>query len=283
MVPPDPSRHPAATGLRGEPSDSISTIRRETNARLPPADVAILALGEVPSVEKPGDIESLELPADQVALVKTLAETGVPVVVVLFQNRPRIIREIEPMVDAILLAYEPGPFGAQSVVEVLTGQVNPGGHLPFTYPRFSGSLVPYDHKFSETGDVLFGWNGFHPQYAFGHGLSYTTFGYSDLVVNPSFFEDDGRVQVSVTVTNTGDRAGSDVAQVFVSDLVASITPSVRRLRGFTKLYLEPGESKRVTWTLPREAFEFVGRDLTPVFEQGEFDIHVQGLTARIVL
>lgn len=247
------------------------------------ADVAILALGEIPSVEKPGDIESLELPADQIALVKTLAETGVPVVVVLFQNRPRIIREIEPMVDAILLAYQPGPFGAQSVVEVLKGDVNPGGHLPFTYPRFSGSLVPYDHKFSDTGDVLFGWNGFHPQYAFGHGLSYTTFAYSDLAVNPSSFEDDGRVQVSVTVTNTGERAGSDVAQVFVSDLVASITPSVRRLRGFTKLHLEPGASQRVTWTLPREAFEFVGRDLSTVFETGEFDIHVQDLRVRIVL
>jgi len=247
------------------------------------ADVVILALGEIPSVEKPGDIESLELPADQIALVKMLAETGVPVVVVLFQNRPRIIREIEPMVDAILLAYQPGPFGAQSVVEVLKGDVNPGGHLPFTYPRFSGSLVPYDHKFSDTGDVLFGWNGFHPQYAFGHGLSYTSFTYSDLEVNPSSFENDGRVQVSVTVTNTGDRAGSDVAQVFVSDLVASITPSVRRLRGFTKLHLEPGASQRVTWTLSREAFEFVGRDLSTVFEKGEFDIHVQDLTARIVL
>jgi beta-glucosidase len=247
------------------------------------SDVAILALGEVPSVEKPGDIEDLELPADQLDLVRSVAETGVPVVVVLFQNRPRIIRQIEPMVDAILLAYLPGPFGAQAVVETLDGTWNPGGHLPFTYPRFSGSLVAYDHKPSERNDVFNAWNAFQPQYPFGHGLSYTTFEYSDLDVDTRDYDRTGTINVGVTLTNTGTRAGRDAVLLFVKDHVATVTPADRRLRAFESIYLEPGERRRLTWTLDSSALSFVGRDLTTVVEPGTFSIQIEDLETRFEL
>ena len=236
------------------------------------ADVAVLALGERPSVEKPGDIESLDFPAEQVALVRDIAETGTPVVVVLFQNRPRIIRSIEPYADAILLAYLPGPHGAQAVTEVLDGTVNPSGHLPFTYPRFSGSLVPHDRKFSEQGDILFGWNGFHPQYPFGHGLSYTEFVYSDLQAVVS--NDHNSVHVTVKIRNAGERAGADVAHLFLEDHVASVTPPVQRLRRFERVSLDPGESLELEWTLTREDLAFIGRDLKPTVEPGLFSVRI---------
>jgi len=247
------------------------------------ADVAVLALGEVPSVEKPGDIESLDLPEDQLALVRDVAESGARIVVVLFQNRPRIIRAIEPYADAIVLAYLPGPYGAQAVVDVLDGTVNPGGHLPFTYPRFTGSLVPYDHKPSETSDILYGTDAFQPQYPFGHGLSYTEFTYSDLRVDASQFAADGTLRVEVTLQNTGDRRGRDVAHVFVQDHVASISPAVRRLRAFTAVDLEPGEVTRLRWTLTRDDLRFIGHDMRAVYEPGVFSIHVDALTETIEL
>lgn len=247
------------------------------------SDVAVIALGEVPSVEKPGDIESLLLPGDQVALVRDVAESGVPVVVVLFQNRPRIIRAIEPYADAIVLAYLPGPYGAQAVADVLDGTVNPSGHLPFTYPRFSGSIVPYDHKPSESSDILYGTAAFQPQYPFGHGLSYTEFTYSDLTVDTADFGRNGTVSVRVAVQNTGDRTGRDVAHLFVQDHVASVTPPVRRLRGFTPANLEPGEKVQVAWTLSRDDFSFIGRDMTSLFEPGVFSIHVDTLTQTFEL
>jgi len=242
------------------------------------SDVAVLALGEVPSVEKPGDIESLRLPDEQVAIVRQAAESGARVVVVLFQNRPRIIREIEPYADAIVLAYLPGPYGAQAVVDVLDGTVNPGGHLPFTYPRFSGSLVPYDHKPSEASDILYGTNAFQPQYPFGHGLSYTEFHYSDLTVDAAQFDSHGTIEVGVTVENVGNLAGRDVVHVFVQDHVASVTPAVRRLRAFSVVDLESGDSARLTWTLGEADFSFTGRDLKPVLEPGTFSIHVDSLS-----
>lgn len=247
------------------------------------ADVAVLAIGERPSVEKPGDVETLELPRDQVALVRDLAESGVSIVVVLYQNRPRIIRQIEPMVDAIVLAYQPGPYGGQAVTEVLTGAFNPTGHLPFTYPRFDGSLVPYDHKRSDEGDILHGWNAVQPQFPFGHGMSYTNFEYSNLTADASRFEEEGIVRVSVTITNAGDVAGGDAALLFVRDHVASVTPSARRLRAFETVDLEPGESTTVSWTLDRDAFSFIGRDLMSVLEPGAFSVYVENLETVIEL
>jgi beta-glucosidase len=247
------------------------------------AEVVVLALGEVPSVEKPGDIESLELASDQIELARTVAESGAKLVVVLFQNRPRIIRQIEPLADAIVLAYEPGPEGAQAVVEVLKGTVNPSGHLPFTYPRFSGSLVPYDYKWSEKADVLFGQDAINPQYPFGWGLSYTRFEYTNLTVDSKAFSATGKLTVSVDVANTGDRDGMDVVQLYSRDEYASITPSNRRLRAFLKVSLKAGEKSTQRFELSKADLSFIGRDNTSVFESGDFTIMVDDQSTLVSL
>ena len=234
------------------------------------ADVVVLALGEVPSVEKPGDIESLELAADQVELARTVVESGARLVVVLFQNRPRIIRQIEPLAAAIILAYQPGPAGAQAVVDVLNGTVNPSGHLPFTYPRYSGSIVPYDYKWSEQADILFGQDAINPQYPFGWGLSYTRYEYSNLRVNAGAFAKTGKLEVSVDVMNAGDRDGMDVIQLYTRDEYASITPSNRRLRRFRKINLAKGEVSTQIFELTKADLSFIGKANVPVFEEGAF-------------
>lgn len=246
------------------------------------ADVVVIALAEGASTEKPGDIEDLELPSIQQQLVKAIEATGTPIVLVLASNRPRIIREIEPAAGAIILAYQSGPFGPHAVVDVLVGNVNPSGRLPFTYPRFSGSIVPYDHKSSERADIRFGWEAFNPQWEFGHGLSFTTFAYSDLTLAKDTLTMDGALEFDVTVANTGERAGMEVVQVYVRDLFASITPPVRRLRAFRKISLEPGESRVLSFSIPVSDLAFVGVDNALVVEPGSFEVETGGMSARFM-
>ncbi len=255
------------------PWDNHSNPDR-TRAMALASDVVVLALGEEPAVEQVGNTQSLEFPADQVALVRSIADTGARIIIVLFQARPRLIREIEPLADAILLAYEPGPAGAQAVSDVLDGSVNPSGRLPFTYPRYSGTIIPYDHKFSEETDAAFGNNPLNPQYPFGYGLSYTTFDYSDLSVTPEASTEDALPEVRITVKNTGSRTGKEVVQLFVTDLYASITPSVKRLRAFRKIELEPGQVREITFQLSSEDVSFVGVDSLPTTEPGTFWVSI---------
>lgn len=247
-------------------------------------DYIILALGENSYTEKPGDLHDLILSDNQLELATALAKTGKPVVLVLNQGRPRLIRTIEPLMKGVINAYLPGNFGGLAVADVIFGDFNPSGKLPFTYPLYANSLVTYDHKPSEHQAKMAGMydyeSDFAIQYPFGFGLSYTTFEYSDLQLNATTLRPNGSVEVSVKVKNSGDREGMEVVQLYTSDLYASITPDVKRLRGFDKINLKPGEEKTVRFTLTPEDVSFINADNKRVTEPGDFDVIIGDLTAR---
>jgi beta-glucosidase len=243
-------------------------------------DVVVVCLGEMPSTEKPGDIEDLNLPKAQQNLVHELSKTGKPIILVFAFNRPMIVREIEPLSSAIVHAYLPGDFGGIALSQILFGDVNPSGKLPFTYPRNTGSLLFYDHKHTELLDKDFGYNTFNPQWEFGFGLSYSKFVYSNLKIDKKSFGQSDMVRISVQVKNDSDRPAKEVVQVFVSDLVASITPSVKRLRAFRKVSLEAGETKTIEIEMPIAALAFVNKDLNWIVEPGEFLLQVNALKQK---
>jgi beta-glucosidase len=247
------------------------------------ADVAIVCIGEGAYAETPGNIEDLALGDAQLKLAAAVSATGKPVVIVLVEGRPRIINRIADGAGAILMAYNPGNEGGQAIVDVLFGDYNPGGKLPFTYPRYSNMLIPYDHKPHELQNTSSGNIASSPQFEFGYGLSYTTFAYSDLRVEPKSVSGDAEIEVSVTVKNTGRRSGNEILQLYVSDLVASIAPPGKRLRRFAKTRLEPGQSKTLRFTLRANDLSFVGSNNKSIVEPGEFEVRVAGLTKRFTL
>lgn len=251
------------------------------------SDVVVLCLGEPAYAETPGNIPDLALDPTQVELVKTVAKTGKPIVVILVGGRPRIIREIEPLCSAILLAYWPGSQGAKAIYDVVYGRFNPSGKLPYTYPRYSGSLITYDHKpLDEAVEIVEPYHYFYefkPQYEFGHGLSYTTFSYSDLKISKDTVSASDSVSISVTLSNHGKMGGHEVLQLYTRDVFASITPAVKRLRRFQKVYLLPGESKQVTFQLKPEDVAFVNNEGKWVTEQGEFEVQLGKLKKKFVL
>ena len=244
------------------------------------SDVIVVCLGELPATEKVGDIVDLNLPQAQKDLVKALAKTGKPIVAVLLQSRPRVISDIEPLFAAVLEGYWPGDEGGRAIAETIFGDNNPSGKLPFTYPRNSNDLVTYDHKFAETKDKNFGFNAFNPQWQFGDGLSYTTFEYSNLQVNDTVFNSE--VKVTVTVTNTGTRDGKEAVLLFSEDHVASITPSVKRLRKFEKINLKAGESKEVSFVVTAKDLAFLDAKFNWITEEGKFSLMVKNLKKDIV-
>jgi beta-glucosidase len=244
------------------------------------ADVVIACLGEEPYCETPGNIGDLTLPDAQIDLVKALRTTGKPVVLVLAEGRPRIIREIVDDAKAILLAWLPGMEGGRAVADLLFGDVNPSGRLPVTYPRWPNDLVLYDHAYAEnTG----GTNSYNPQWPFGYGLSYTTFAYSDLQLDKKAIGRGEVVTASVTVSNAGQVAGKETVQLYLSDLVASLTPPNKRLKGFRKVELAPGESKSLSFTLSADEMSFIGLDSKPVLEPGEFKVTIGGLSQNFIV
>jgi len=241
------------------------------------SDVAVICVGESTYTEQPGDIADLTLPAAQQNLVKKVADTGTPIVLVMVEGRPRIVNDIVPDADGILMDYLPGQEGGPATADILFGDQNPSGKLPFTYPRHVNDIVPYDHNFtSEVGPV-----GYNPQWHFGHGLSYTTFDYSNLQVSQTEFTDGDNVKISVDVTNTGDREGKEVVQLYVNDLVASISPPVKKLRDFDKIDLKAGETKTVTFSISPDDLSFVGRDNKRITEPGEFNVQIGSLSKKI--
>jgi len=247
------------------------------------ADVAIVILAEWPATEQPGIINDLSMNAAQLRLARAIEATGKPVVLALFEGRPRIIRSAVDSARAVLTGYQTGPFGGEALASVIYGNVNPSGRLPYTYPKYSGSIEFYDYtgQVAATSDQREG--GFTPEWPFGHGLSYTTFAYSDLKLGSAQAGQRDTVTVSVTVANTGAREGKEVVQLYVRDLVASIDPPNRRLRGYQKIALAAGERRTVTFRLAVQDLAFIGRDDKPVVEPGDFDLMVGGLTARLTV
>lgn len=234
------------------------------------ADVLVVCLGEKPYTEKPGDLDDLDLDTSQVAIVKELKQYNKPIVLVVTEGRPRIIREIVPDCAAVVIAFLPGDHGGVAIANVLNGVVNPSGKLPITYPRYSNDLVTYDHKTTDLVHRDFSMNGFEPQFEFGHGLSYTNFAYSDFRLTPNA----NKIDVQVTVTNTGAIKGKEVVQLFVTDEVASITPAVKRLRAFDKIELAPMESEKINFTISIDDLRFVGIDNKWIFEPGDFTFRI---------
>ncbi|MCA1763100.1 MAG: glycoside hydrolase family 3 C-terminal domain-containing protein, partial [Flavobacteriales bacterium] len=247
------------------------------------ADVVVVCLGEKPATEKPSDIEDLEMPKAQLNLVKKLAATGKPVILVLVEARPRVISEVEPLADATLMAYLPGNEGGRAIANILFGDVNPSGKLPLTYPRHTGSIWTYNHTRADTRDAGFGFDAFNPQYEFGHGLSYTSFAYSDFELSADTSDLSAPISLKVTVQNTGERMGKEVVQLYSSDLVASVVPAVRSLKRFKKIELEPGEAKDVAFELNASDFAFVNTENEWVAEAGDFTFSIDTLEANFYL
>ena len=261
-----------------EEVDIAAAVRAAQNV-----DVIVLALGEGSYCETPGNITDLTIGAPQLKLAEALKATGKPIVLVLVEGRPRIINRIADDASAIVMAYNPSHEGGTAIADVLFGDVNPSGKLPFTYPRTTNGLINYDHKPFETENTSFGNLAFNPQFAFGEGLSYTTFAYGDLRLGKQTISANDELPVSVTVKNTGNRAGKEAVLVYVSDLVASISPPGKRLRRFAKVSLEAGESRTLTFKLRREDLSFIGTDNKPVVEPGEFEVRIAGLSQKFTL
>lgn len=247
------------------------------------ADVVVLALGEGSYCETPGNITDLTIGEPQLKLAEAIIGTGKPVVLVLVEGRPRIINRIVDRIPAIVMAYNPSNEGGTAIADVLFGDVNPSGKLPFTYPRTPNGLINYDHKAFETENTAFGNMAFKPQFDFGFGLSYTTFAYKDLRIDKPIITDKDELTVTVTVTNTGQRAGKEAVLVYVSDLVASLSPPNRRLRRFAKVNLEPNQSRTLTFKLRRDDLSFIGADNKPIAEPGEFEVRIGDLSQRFRL
>jgi beta-glucosidase len=244
------------------------------------ADVIIVALAEAASAEKPGDIDDLTLPAAQLRLARAMEATGKPVIVTLFEGRPRIVREIVDTARAIVMGYQTGPYGGEAMAAILFGAVNPSGRLPFSYPRYANAVEHYDRLASAdlTADAPDG--GYHPEWEFGHGLSYTRFDYASLAVDDGQHRRGDTLTISLDVTNSGGRAGMEVVQLYVRQLYASVDPPMRRLRDFRKIELAPGARQHVVFRLPVRRLAFVGRDNRMRVEPGTFEVQIGALRQR---
>jgi beta-glucosidase len=255
--------------------DDINTKLAIKNAKK--VDYIVVCVGEIPATEKPSDINELDLPKVQQELVKKLSKTGKPIILVMVQGRPRIMREIEPLVDAVIMAYLPGQEGGKVISDVLFGKINPSGKLPYTYPKHSGNYLTYYHKKTDIRDVNWGFDGFYPQYEFGYGLSYTNFKYSNFKISKDSLKGhDDALEISVQVKNTGKMDGKEVVELFIKDMVASVSPDSKKLVGFKKIMLKVEASKTVKFTITSKELSFVGMDNKWIVEEGEFEIYLGG-------
>ena len=238
-------------------------------------DLIVACIGENTYCETPGNLTDLTLSANQRQLVKALAQTGKPILLVLNEGRPRILADIEPLAQAVVHVMLPGNYGGDALARLLAGEANFSGRLPFTYPKQINSLITYDYKPCEhIGKQMEGAYNYdavvNVQWAFGYGLSYTTFAYSHLRADKTTFTADDVITLTVDVTNTGRVAGQESVLLFSSDLVASLTPDNRRLRQFEKVELQPGETKSVSLKIKGSDLAFVGYDGHWVLEAGDF-------------
>ena len=261
--------------------DDINKAVSEANK----SDYIVLCLGENTYTEKPGDLNDLNLHQLQIKLAKKLAETGKPIILILNIGRPRLITDIEPFMSAIVNIYLPGNFGGDALSDVLSGKVNPSGKLPYTYPAYPNSLIPYYFKPSEVQNNSQGAYNYVGEvnnlYDFGFGLSYSKFTYSNLEINNDQFNLDDSIKISVNVKNSGKIDGSETVQLYSSDLYASLTPDVKRLRDFDKIELKAGEMKTITFELPVSELAFANSDNQFVVESGKFKLSIDNLSKEI--
>lgn len=238
------------------------------------ADIIVACIGENSYCETPGNLTDLTLSANQRDLVKALAKTGKPLVMILNEGRPRLIADIEPLASAVVDILLPGNYGADALANLLAGDANFSAKMPYTYPKEINSLITYDYKVSEQVSTMAGAYDYDAkivqQWPFGYGLSYTTFEYSGIKVDKSQFKSSDVLTVTLNVKNTGSVAGKESVLLYSSDLIATVTPDSRRLRAFQKVALEPGETKTVTFQLPASDLAFVGQDGHWVLEEGDF-------------
>lgn len=249
------------------------------------ADVIVACIGENSYTETPGNLTDLWLSENQRNLVKALAQTGKPVILVLNEGRPRLIADIEPLAQGIIDILIPGNMGGDALVNLVSGKSNFSGKMPYTYPKEINSLANYDFKKSEEVGTMEGAYDYNAkitqQWGFGYGLSYTSYQYSNLKVSKSDFRHGDIIKVSVDVKNTGKVAGKESILLFSSDLVASMVPDRRRLRAFDKVELQPGETKTVTFELKADDLAFVGWDGKWRLEEGDFKLMIADQTASV--
>ena len=248
-------------------------------------DVIVACIGENSYTETPGNLTDLWLSENQRNLVKELAKTGKPVILVLNEGRPRLIADIEPLAQGIIDILIPGNMGGDALANLVSGKSNFSGKMPYTYPKEINSLANYDFKKSEEVGTMEGAYDYNAkitqQWGFGHGLSYTSYQYSNLKVSQSDFGHGDIIKVSVDVKNTGKVAGKESVLLFSSDLIASMLPDGRRLRAFDKIELQPGETKTVTFNLNADDLAFVGYDGKWVLEEGDFKLMIADQTVNI--
>ena len=249
------------------------------------ADVIVACIGENSYTETPGNLTDLWLSENQRNLVKALAQTGKPVILVLNEGRPRLIADIEPLAQGVIDILIPGNMGGDALVNLVSGKSNFSGKMPYTYPKEINSLANYDFKKSEEVGTMEGAYDYNAkitqQWGFGYGLSYTSYQYSNLKVSKSDFRHGDIIKVSVDVKNTGKVAGKESILLFSSDLVASMVPDGRRLRAFDKVELQPGETKTVTFELKADDLAFVGWDGKWRLEEGDFKLMIVDQTASV--
>lgn len=272
------------TGPSWQDEDDSEISRAVTAAGF--VDIIVACVGENSYCESPGNMDDLNLSSKQKALVRALAATGKPLVLILNEGRPRIIGDIEPLASAVVDVMLPSNYGGDALAALLSGDENFSGRLPFTYSKHVHSLHTYDYKVSEHREMMEGMYNYDAimdvQWPFGHGLSYSSFKYSDLkVLSGSEFKAGDELRFSVTVRNTSTRPGKEAVLLYSSDLVASIIPDVKRLRAFEKISLGFGETKTVEFTVPASELAFVGSDGRWRLEEGDFRISCSGLSVPI--
>ena len=261
--------------------DNINAAVREARN----SDYIVLCLGENTYTEKPGDLNDLNLHQLQVKLAKKLAETGKPIILILNLGRPRLISDIEPLMSAVINVYLPGNFGGDALSDIISGDVNPSGKLPYTYPAYPNSLLPYYYKPSEVQNNAQGAYNYIGEvnnlYDFGFGLSYSEFIYSDFKINKDQFGFNETIKVSVNVENISKIDGFETIQLYSSDLYASITPDIKRLRDFNRVEIKAGEKKTITFDLPVDELAFVNSDNQLVVEPGNFKLTIDRFSKEI--
>ena len=247
------------------------------------ASKIILCLGEKNYTETPGDIRNIYMSNSQITLALALAKLNKPIVLVLNEGRPRLISDFEDKMNAVIQCYLPGNEGARALVDIIYGDVNPSGRLPYNYPRYPNSLEKYNRKYTESisegeqnNDAKYE-KSYSPQFEFGTGLSYTTFKYSNLKIDKNEINNTDEINVSVDVTNSGKKAGKEAVLLYLSDNFASITPDFKALKRFGKISLEPNETKTVKFILNQKDLQFVNEDLKWISEKGTFTIQVSDL------